>query len=164
MGNCTVSPNENQHCEINTETGEVTRYRKRTLESLEQQGTARGKIPKLLGKNTQKRPVFQQLFPLGAHVMAMARLTGRQYQILFLLIRDSNYSGMCFTHPKHIASELEMDVSDVSKALKVIEKHSIIRRKVLKNNGHCYIFNPKFMSAKEGGSDHVAQAMWASLT
>ena len=151
----------NQSESIDTETGEI-RYRKTLPETVVAEGTSKGKSPKLPGKNSQKRPSFLKVTPIGAHVMAMARLTGRQYQILFMLIRDANYAGMCFTHPDHLASELGMDSSDARKALKVLEEKSIVKRKIMPNKGHSYCLNPRFINASDSDDVDRAYAIWAS--
>ena len=91
---------------IDVSTGEI-RYRKTPVKTVVAQRCVRGKIPSISGenplnipaKNTQNRVLFISLSPLGAHVMATAKLTGRQYQIVFLLIRDMNFDGQNFTHP-----------------------------------------------------------------
>ena len=74
--------------------------------------------------------------------MAMAKLTSRQYQVLLLMIRDANRSGSALTHPNYIAEEINMDSSDVRKAIKVLEEKSFLYKSVMKNNGHSYNLNP----------------------
>ncbi len=164
MSNCTPATSTEEVSEqIKLITNKVIdRYRKAPAESLVPQGGSRGNSPKLPGKNSQKRPVFQKITPLGAHVMAIAKLTGRQYQILFMLIRDANYEGVCFTHPDHIASELSMDSSDVRKALKVLDEKNILKKKIMPNKGHCYWLNPKFITAKDGDEQQKMHAIWLS--
>lgn len=125
----------NQSESIDTETGEI-RYRKTLAKPVAAQRTSRGKIPSIHvenhitipAKNTQHRVIFISLSPLGAHVIAMAKLTGRQYQVVFLLIRDMNFEGQNFTHPEFLAGELGMDVADVRRALKVLEDKNILYR------------------------------------
>lgn len=161
MSNCTAATDDS-NCEvIDKETGEITsRKRKGSLETRMDKGTLRGKIPKIPGKNSQKRIRFASLSTLGAHAMVVANMTGRQYQIAFLLIRDMNYDGKCMTHPDYIASEIGMDSSDVRKALKVLEKNDVLFRMVLKNKGHCYWMNPKFVTGKSSNEVDRLYAIW----
>lgn len=124
---------------IDKESGEI-RYISSGSETLDTRGSVRGKSPSSRVKFTPK--IYTQLSGAGAHAMAMAKLTSRQYQVLLLIIRDSNRSGSAMTHPSYLAEELEMDVSDVRKALKVLDEKSFIYKSVMKNNGHSYNLNP----------------------
>jgi len=150
---------------IDLETGEIVgRYREGSPQSQASAQKHRGKIPKMPGSNSQNRVKFISLSPLGAHVMAVAKLTGRQYQVVFLLLRDMSYGGKCYTHPDHIASEIGMDSSDVRKVLKVLEEKNILARIILPNKGHCYWFNPRFITAKGSEETDSLYAIWAAST
>lgn len=92
--------------------------------------------------------------------MATSRLTARQYQTFFILLRDASYGGKCFTHPDIIAKEIGMDSSDVRKALKVLEQHQLVFRKILPNKGHCYILNPTYVSVGSDEEEAASQAAW----
>ena len=95
--------------------------------------------------------------------MAMAKLTGRQYQIMFVLMRDMDYDGKSRTHPDYIAEEIGMDPSDVRKALRVMEDKDILFRMQAKNKGHCYWFNPAYVSAKPSGEVKALSAIWFAV-
>ena len=146
---------------IDPETGEILQIQISGPESQAAPENPRGNFPQRKGQKTlYTRVQFLKLKPLGAHVMAAAKLTGRQYQVFFLLLRDANYGGRCYTHPDHLGKELGMDPSDVRKALKALEKHRLAFRSILPNKGHCYTLNPAYVTVGSDEEEAAAQAAW----
>ena len=154
---------------VDPETGEILQIQISEAESLAVPEGARGYSPskqvpapsKPGGKSLGAKVRFLKVKPLGARVMATARLTARQYQVFLLLLSEAQFGGRCYTHPNHIGKDLEMDPSDVRKAIKALEQHQLVFKTIMKNKGHCYTLNPHYVTVGSEEEEAAAQASWS---